>query len=61
VAYLISGAQPGVLLKTPMRVERQRLVLRLEGKFAALAGERVANRLKQLARLIGREPLVMSS
>lgn len=60
VAYLISAAQPGVLPKTPMRVERHRLVLRLEGKLAALAGDRVANRLKQLGRLIGRESLVMS-
>jgi exopolyphosphatase/guanosine-5'-triphosphate,3'-diphosphate pyrophosphatase len=60
VAYLISAAQPGVLLNTPMRVERHRLVLRLNGKFAALAGDRVANRLKQLARLIGRESLVIT-
>jgi exopolyphosphatase/guanosine-5'-triphosphate,3'-diphosphate pyrophosphatase len=60
VAYLISAAQPGVLLKTPMRVERHRLVLRLEGKLATLAGERLANRLKQLGRLIGRESHVAS-
>jgi hypothetical protein len=33
-------------------------VLRLQGEFAALAGERLFNRLKQLARLIGREPVM---
>jgi exopolyphosphatase/guanosine-5'-triphosphate,3'-diphosphate pyrophosphatase len=43
-----------------MPVERHRLVLRLEGKFAPLAGERVANRLKQLGRLIGRESQVLT-
>src|SRR5437588_352056 len=41
-----------------LAVERGALVLRLEGDFAALAGERVFNRLKQLARLIGREPVM---
>jgi exopolyphosphatase / guanosine-5'-triphosphate,3'-diphosphate pyrophosphatase len=42
-----------------MRVERGRLVLRLAGDLAPLAGERVFNRLKQLARLIGREPMML--
>jgi exopolyphosphatase/guanosine-5'-triphosphate,3'-diphosphate pyrophosphatase len=60
VAYLVSASQPGLLPKTPLKVERHRLVLRLEGKYASLAGERVFSRLKQLARLIGREPLLMS-
>ena len=39
-------------------VERGRLVLRLENGMKALAGERVFNRLRQLARLIGREPAI---
>jgi exopolyphosphatase/guanosine-5'-triphosphate,3'-diphosphate pyrophosphatase len=56
VAYMISASMPGVLPQTPMRVERDRLVLRMRGKYAALAGERVFNRLRTLARLIGREP-----
>jgi exopolyphosphatase/guanosine-5'-triphosphate,3'-diphosphate pyrophosphatase len=60
LAYLISGAMPGVLLKTPLLVERGRLTLQLKGKFAALAGERVFNRLRQLARLVGREPLLVT-
>ncbi|MBI3436810.1 MAG: exopolyphosphatase [Proteobacteria bacterium] len=55
VAYLVSAAMPGVLPHTPMRVERGRLVLRLEREFGALASERVLSRLRQLARLIGRE------
>ena len=58
VAYLISASQPGVLPRAPLKVVRHRLVLRLDGKCTPLAGERVASRLRHLARLIGREPLV---
>jgi exopolyphosphatase/guanosine-5'-triphosphate,3'-diphosphate pyrophosphatase len=61
VAYMVSASQPGVLPRTPLKVERHRLVLRLEGEFAALAGERVSTRLKHLARLIGREPSVITN
>ena len=61
VAYLVSAAMPDVLAHTPMRVEQGKLVLKLEGPFAVLAGERVYNRLKQLARLIGRSPLMIPS
>jgi exopolyphosphatase/guanosine-5'-triphosphate,3'-diphosphate pyrophosphatase len=41
-----------------MVVEHGRLVLRLGPSCAALAGERVFVRLRQLARLIGREPVM---
>ena len=60
VAYLVSAAMPGVLPYTPLRVERGKLKLRLKGRHAALAGERVFARLRQLARLIGREPVVVT-
>jgi exopolyphosphatase/guanosine-5'-triphosphate,3'-diphosphate pyrophosphatase len=58
VAYLVSGAMPGVLPNTPLAVERGKLKLKLRGPYASLAGERVFGRVKQLARLIGREPAV---
>jgi exopolyphosphatase/guanosine-5'-triphosphate,3'-diphosphate pyrophosphatase len=58
VAYIVSASTTGVLPKTPMVVERGRLVLRFENGFKALAGERVFVRLRQLARLIGREPVM---
>jgi exopolyphosphatase/guanosine-5'-triphosphate,3'-diphosphate pyrophosphatase len=58
VAYIITAAQGGVLPKTPMQVRRGRLVLSLRGKYRGLAGERLANRLRQLARLIGREAVM---
>ena len=60
VAYMVSASQPGVLPRTPMKVERHRLVLRMEGDTAPLAGDRVASRLKQLARLVGREPVIVT-
>jgi exopolyphosphatase/guanosine-5'-triphosphate,3'-diphosphate pyrophosphatase len=58
VAYLVSASTTGVLPKTPMVVERGRLVLRFENGCKELAGERVFARLRQLARLIGREPVM---
>ena len=58
VAYILTAGQGGVLPKTPMQVKRGKLVLTLKGKYRGLAGDRLANRLRQLARLIGREPLL---
>ena len=60
VAYLVSGAMPGVLPDTPMVVERGKLKLTLAGKYRNLAGDRVFSRLRQLARLVGREPLMVT-
>src|SRR5262245_26268682 len=58
VAYVTSAAMPGVLPTAPMIVERGKLKLTLTGRFAAYDGERVFARLRQLARLIGREPII---
>jgi exopolyphosphatase / guanosine-5'-triphosphate,3'-diphosphate pyrophosphatase len=58
VAYLVSASTTGVLPKTPMLVARGRLVLRFENGLKDLAGERVFVRLRQLARLIGRDPVM---
>jgi exopolyphosphatase / guanosine-5'-triphosphate,3'-diphosphate pyrophosphatase len=59
LAYVISAAMPGVLTETSLAIERHRLALRMPGDFSALAGERVLNRLRSLARLIGREPVLL--
>jgi len=59
VAYMVSASMPGVVPTTPLCVERGKLVLRLPGAQAALNGERVMNRMRTLARLIGREPIVL--
>lgn len=60
VAYLVSASMPGVLPNTPMQVRRRKLTLTLRGKYRTLAGDRVYGRLKQLARLIGREPVIVT-
>lgn len=58
VAYLVSAAMPGVLPQTPMVVSRGKLRLRLKGRFADANGDRLFARLRQLARLVGREPVI---
>jgi exopolyphosphatase / guanosine-5'-triphosphate,3'-diphosphate pyrophosphatase len=60
VAYLVSAAMPGVLPHTAMLVEQGKLRLKFERSFSAFAGERVYSRLRQLARLIGREPVMIA-
>src|SRR5271155_1543038 len=60
VAYLVSGAMPGVLPHVPLVVERGKLKLKLRGRNRDLAGERIFARLRQLARLIGREPVMVT-
>jgi exopolyphosphatase/guanosine-5'-triphosphate,3'-diphosphate pyrophosphatase len=60
VAYLVSAAMPGVLPNTPLVVERGKLALKLSGKYRNLAGERLLARLRQLARLVGREPMMVT-
>lgn len=61
VAYLVSASMPDTLPSTPLTVDRGKLVLHLPGEFAQLAGERIASRLKTLARLIGRDAVVAAA
>jgi exopolyphosphatase/guanosine-5'-triphosphate,3'-diphosphate pyrophosphatase len=58
VAYLVSAAMPGVLPRAPIAVRDDTVVLTLTGDLGALAGDRLANRVKQLARLIGKDHAV---
>ncbi|MBV9970645.1 MAG: exopolyphosphatase, partial [Xanthobacteraceae bacterium] len=55
-----SAAMPGVLPQTPLVVERGKLKLKLRGRHRDLGGERIFARLRQLARLIGREPVIVT-
>jgi exopolyphosphatase/guanosine-5'-triphosphate,3'-diphosphate pyrophosphatase len=41
-----------------MQVKRGKLTLKLPGGYGELASDRLAGRLRQLARLIGREPYI---
>ena len=58
VAYILTAGQSGVLPKTSMKVKRGKLILKLPGAYSELASDRLAGRLRQLARLIGREPSI---
>ena len=58
VAYILTAGQAGVLSKTPMQVRRGKLVLSLPGAYAKLASDRITARLRQLARLIGRDAVI---
>ncbi len=55
VAYILTAGQDGVLLKTPMQVKRGKLTLKLPGVYGKLTSDRLSTRLRQLARLVGRE------
>ena len=58
VAFIASAAMPGVLTRIPLQVRQGKLVLDMSA-IPKLAGDRLFNRLKQLARLIGREPVML--
>lgn len=55
VAYLVSAAMAGVLPRTALRCSRTRVTLALPPDLADLASERCLARLKQLAKLVGRD------
>jgi exopolyphosphatase / guanosine-5'-triphosphate,3'-diphosphate pyrophosphatase len=59
VAYIVSAAMPEILPQTPITCEGKRVILRLPKNLAHLVSDRLNSRLKQLAKLLGREPLVM--
>jgi exopolyphosphatase/guanosine-5'-triphosphate,3'-diphosphate pyrophosphatase len=58
VAYLVSAAMPGVLPRVPLVCRQSLLELDLPPDLAPLAIDRLFNRLKQLARIIGRTPYI---
>lgn len=54
VAFMISAAQRGVLPHTHFRNQGRKLILVFDKRASELAADRVTNRFKQLARLMGR-------
>ena len=61
VAYLVSAAMPGMLQRAPLICSHGQVELHLPAELAALASDRVFNRLKQLARVIGRVPAFVTA
>ncbi|QIB32496.1 exopolyphosphatase [Ancylobacter pratisalsi] len=60
VGYILSAAMPGTLPISPLTVTRGKLVLQLKGELAPLGNDRLLNRLRALARQIGREPMLVT-
>jgi exopolyphosphatase/guanosine-5'-triphosphate,3'-diphosphate pyrophosphatase len=58
VAFLLSAAMQGLLSRMSLIATDRKVVLRVPTGLAPLASERVASRLKQLAKLLGREPVI---
>ncbi len=61
LAYLISGAMSDVLPRTPVACVKSNVVLTLPADLADLASDRLYSRVKQLARLIGRDAVITIS
>jgi exopolyphosphatase/guanosine-5'-triphosphate,3'-diphosphate pyrophosphatase len=57
-AFVISGAMPGVLPLAALTCTKAKLILQLPRKLADLATERPQTRLKQLGKLVRREPVI---
>ena len=55
IAYPISAAMHGILPRVRLSEQNGAIVLRLPGELAALASERLENRLKSLGRITERE------
>jgi exopolyphosphatase/guanosine-5'-triphosphate,3'-diphosphate pyrophosphatase len=60
VAYPVSIAMAGVLPRTPLILRDGKLVLELPPDLAAMASERLDNRLRALGRLIERDTSVVA-
>jgi exopolyphosphatase/guanosine-5'-triphosphate,3'-diphosphate pyrophosphatase len=58
VAYLLSGAMRGLLPRIGLHCTEKKVVLTFPHALGPLASERVAGRLKQLGKLLGREPVM---
>jgi exopolyphosphatase/guanosine-5'-triphosphate,3'-diphosphate pyrophosphatase len=58
VAYIVSAAMPGVLPRTPLVLQKGRVLLSLPSDLAPLNSDRLQSRLKQFARLLGGDPEV---
>ncbi len=61
VAYVVSAGMADVLPRAPLiAAAKGKLVLTLPPDLADLVSERLSNRQKQLAKLIGREPAIVT-
>lgn len=54
VAYLVSGAVPGILPRAPLALKKDALMLKLPAELGDLCGEKLKGRLSKLGKLLGR-------
>ncbi|KAA2235397.1 exopolyphosphatase [Salinarimonas soli] len=59
VAYPVSVAMAGILPRVPLEARGSELVLDLPEDLAELAGERLVGRMRQLAKITGRDPRIL--
>ncbi len=59
IAYLLSAAMHGLLPKMPLTSTDKRVVLSVPRALNSLASDRVASRLKQLAKLLGKDSSIV--
>ncbi len=58
VAYLVSGAVPGILPRAPLAMKRDVLTLKLPSELGDLASDKLKSRLNKLGKLLGRSTQV---
>jgi exopolyphosphatase / guanosine-5'-triphosphate,3'-diphosphate pyrophosphatase len=60
VAYNLSASMPSVLPLIPLVCRGSEVVLTLPPELASLSSDRLVNRMKQLGRLIGKNPVIIT-
>ena len=55
VAFLLSAAMNGILPRMALGASEKKVVLTVPRALNSLASDRVTNRLKQLAKLLGKD------
>ena len=58
VASVLAAGMGGVLATTPLTVTKDKVVLALPRRLADLSNERLQNRVKGVAKLLGRDPAI---
>lgn len=59
VAYLLSAAMHGLLPRMQLMATGKKVVLAVPAELSAMASERVAGRLKQLGKLLGKDSTIL--
>jgi exopolyphosphatase / guanosine-5'-triphosphate,3'-diphosphate pyrophosphatase len=60
VAYNLSASMPSVLPRIPLVCRGSDVILTLPPELAPLSSDRLVNRMRQLARLLGKNPVILT-